>query len=199
MNTMNQEPVQTMPQNNYGTTGTTGTKMGGRGSGSMRMMTASNPCWRLMQLISTVIAFSVMIAAEPTLNRYSRYAPYLYLVVATVMAAAYSLLMLLVDCLLAARGTLIPMLAASYLTAFLDLLFMILCLTAGAAAYGGDMIRGSCAPGLAAGGTFCTRVEVAAAFALFAGLMYLPSLISSSTAITQNHLANRGTGTVGTV
>jgi hypothetical protein len=189
---MNTEPV---PQAN---TTTTGSKMSGRAPGSMRMLLASNPCWRFLQLASTVIAFSVMIAAEPSLTRYARFAPYLYLVVANVMAAAYSLTMLFVEGLLAFRGTLMPILAGAYIIAFLDLLLMVLTLTGGAAAFGGDMVRGSCAPGTPSSDTFCVRVEVAAAFSLFAGLLYLPSLVSSSAAITQGHMsANRGT--VGTV
>jgi len=159
--------------------------------GMMRILMLTNPCWRLLQVAATVIAFSVMIAADNGHGvRYSFYTPYTYLVVANVIAAAHALLMMLIESFLGCTGRLMPILICSYYVAMMDLVAMILTLTAGSAAFGADTLTGQCAPGFGGNSTFCVRVEVAACFSLFAALLFLPSMISSSVAIAQGHAGN---------
>jgi hypothetical protein len=159
--------------------------------GLMRILMLTNPFWRIMQLCSTIIAFSVMIAADNGNGvRYSYFTPYLYLVVANVIAAAHSLLMMMIELFLGCTGRLLPILFCSYYVAMMDLVAMVLTLSAGSAAFGADTLTGHCAPGSGSSSVFCVRVEVAACFSLFAALLFLPSMISSSVAIAQGHLGN---------
>eukprot|EP00850_Spirogloea_muscicola_P001557 SM000006S19322 [mRNA] locus=s6:22642:24430:+ [translate_table: standard] len=153
----------------------------------------ANPLLRFLQLASAAVAFAIMLASSSHGTKWHAWQAFQYLMIGSVIVAAWALLMLLVDLGLCCIGINVHSLAFKMLVALGDfvgkphLLATCLALSAGSAAAGITMLN-DCRllgkPNICSGShtqwnSLCVRSKAATAFALIAFFFFLPSLIAS--------------------
>ncbi|CAI7897738.1 unnamed protein product [Closterium sp. NIES-54] len=92
-----------------------------------------NPLLRFLQLAAAVSAFPVMIRAGAGLLWFSNWHAFSFLIAGTVIAGFWALLMLLLDCFLAASGKLLHSTALLWAIVIGDFIALSMALSAGAA------------------------------------------------------------------
>ncbi|CAI7859584.1 unnamed protein product [Closterium sp. NIES-53] len=92
-----------------------------------------NPLLRFLQLAAAVSAFPVMIRAGAGLLWFSNWHAFSFLIAGTVIAGFWALLMLLLDCFLAASGKLLHSTALLWAIVIGDFISLSMALSAGAA------------------------------------------------------------------
>ncbi|CAI5987579.1 unnamed protein product [Closterium sp. NIES-65] len=92
-----------------------------------------NPLLRFLQLAAAVSAFPVMIRAGAGLLWFSNWQAFSFLIAGTVIAGFWALLMLLLDCFLAASGKLLHSTALLWAIVIGDFIALSMALSAGAA------------------------------------------------------------------
>eukprot|EP00850_Spirogloea_muscicola_P005561 SM000025S08456 [mRNA] locus=s25:879405:881197:- [translate_table: standard] len=147
----------------------------------------ANPLLRFLQLASAAVAFAVMLASSSHGTKWHAWQAFQYLMIGSVIVAAWALLMLLVDLGLCCIGINVHSLAFKMLVAVGDFLATCLALSAGSAAAGITMLNDRGLPGkpnICSGShtqwnSLCVRSKAATAFTLIAFFFFLPSLIAS--------------------
>ncbi|GJP43422.1 hypothetical protein CLOM_g2883 [Closterium sp. NIES-68] len=145
-----------------------------------------NPLLRFLQLAAAVCAFPVMIRAGAGLLWFSNWHAFSFLIAGTVIAGFWALLMLLLDCFLAATGKMLHSTALLWAIVIGDFIALSMALSAGAATAAITTLNDQGLPGrpfICTGSTpfntFCARTKAAAAMALISAAFFLPSLLLS--------------------
>eukprot|EP00850_Spirogloea_muscicola_P004848 SM000021S06481 [mRNA] locus=s21:535597:537431:- [translate_table: standard] len=153
----------------------------------------ANPLLRFLQLASAVVAFAVILASSSHGTNWHAWQAFQYLMIGSVIVAAWALLMLLVDLGLCCIGINVHSLAFKALVALGDFvrkpypLATCLALSAGSAAAGITLLNDRGLPGKpnicsvshTQWNSLCVRSKAATAFALIAFFFFLPSLFAS--------------------
>ncbi|CAI5507012.1 unnamed protein product [Closterium sp. Naga37s-1] len=106
-----------------------------------------NPLLRFLQLAAAVSAFPVMIRAGAGLLWFSNWHAFSFLIAGTVIAGFWALLMLLLDCFLAASGKLLHSTALLWAIVIGDFIALSMALSAGAATAALTMLNDQGLPG----------------------------------------------------
>ncbi|CAI5931238.1 unnamed protein product [Closterium sp. NIES-64] len=148
-----------------------------------------NPLLRFLQLAAAVSAFPVMIRAGAGLLWFSNWQAFSFLIAGTVIAGFWALLMLLLDCFLAASGKLLHSTALLW-----AIIALSMALSAGAATAAITTLNDQGLPGrpfICTGSTpfntFCARTKAAAAMALISAAFFLPSLLLSGARLASEY------------